>query len=50
MPNFSFLGELKVAYPGGWLDSDNNAIQLNLTGTGAGTELGNSDTFEKLVF
>ena len=28
---------------GGWLDSDNKAIsvQLNLTGTGTGTELGN---------
>ena len=30
---------------GGWLDSDNKAIsvQLNLTGTATGTELGNYD-------
>ena len=44
MPNFIFLGELEVMFPGwvgGRLDSDNKAIsvQLNLTGT----ELGNND-------
>ena len=53
MPNFSFLGELEVTFPGGWvgcggyvvggwLETDNRAIsvQLNLTGTATGTELG----------
>ena len=31
---------------GGWLDTDNRAIsvQLNLTGTTTGTELGKSET------
>ena len=46
MPNFGFLGELGVTFPGrwgGWLESDYEAIsvQLNLTRTGTGTELGN---------
>ena len=52
IPNFSFLGELEVTFPGGvggwvggwgWLETDNRAIsvQLNLTGTATGTELGN---------
>ena len=42
IPNLSFLGELEVTFPGGWPESDNRAIsvQLNLTGTGTGTELG----------
>ena len=45
--NFSFLVELEVTFPGlvgwgGWLETDNRAIsvQLNLTGTATGTELG----------
>ena len=54
IPNFSFLGELEVTFPGGWvgcggylvggwLETDNRAIsvQSNLTGTATGTELGN---------
>ena len=42
MPNFSFLGELEETFPG-WPESDNKAIsdQLNLTGAGTGTGLGN---------
>ena len=46
--NFILLGELEVTFPGGWvagwLDTDNKTIlvQLNLTGTAIGTELGNS--------
>ena len=48
IPNFSFLSELEVTFPvgvgwvGGWLDTDNKTIsvQLNLTGTATGTELG----------
>jgi len=46
IPNFSFPGELEVTFPGGWVDgwpeSDNRAIsvQLNLSGTETGTELG----------
>ena len=48
IPNFSFLSELEVTCPGGvggvggWLDTDNKTIsvQLNLTGTATGTELG----------
>ena len=48
IPNFSFLGELEVTFPGwvvgGWPESDNKTIsvQPNLTGTGTGTELGKS--------
>ena len=47
IPNFSFLGELEVTFPGwvgGWSETDNRAIsvQLNLTGTATGTELGNN--------
>ena len=47
IPNFSFLDELEVTFPGGWggrSDTNNRAIsvQLNLTGTATGTELGNS--------
>ena len=49
LPNFSFLCELEVTFPGwvggvgGWLDTDNKTIsvQLNLTRTATGTELGN---------
>ena len=45
MPNFSFLDYVEVAFPGwlgGWPESDNMTIlvQLNLIGTGTGTELG----------
>ena len=45
IPNFSFLGELDITFPGGvggWLETDNRAIsvELNLTGTATGTELG----------
>ena len=42
IPNFSFLSELEVTFPGGWLDTDNKSIsvQFNLTGTATGTELG----------
>ena len=46
MPIFSFLDYVEVTFPGwlgGWPESDNMTIsvQLNLTGTGTGTELGN---------
>ena len=52
IPNFSFLGELEVTFPGGvggwvgWLETDNRAIsvQLDLTGTATGTELGKRQT------
>ena len=37
---------------GGWLDTDNRAIsvQLNLTGTATGTELGNKQKENKLNY
>ena len=51
IPNFSLLGEVEVTFPGwvggwvvgGWPESDNKTIsvQLDLTWTGTGTELGN---------
>ena len=48
VPNLSFLACLEVAekFGVGWLETDNRAIsvQLDLTGTLTGTELGNSFT------
>ena len=49
IPNFSFLGELEVTFPGwvggwgGWLETDNRAIsvQLDLTGTELGKSMQN---------
>ena len=51
IPNFSFLGELEVMFPGGWVGGwcglrliiRLSQFQLNLTGTATGTELGNTD-------
>ena len=43
MPNFGFLGELGVTFPGrwgGWLESDNKPISVHLNLTG--TEIGNN--------
>ena len=52
IPNFSFLSELEVTFPGwggvgGWLDTDDktNSVQLDLTGTATGTELGNIERY-----
>ena len=51
MPNFCFLGELEVTFPG-WLVSDNKAISVQLDLTGTGTELGNNThiTVGRLIY
>ena len=52
IPNFSFLSELEVTFPGGWggvggwvgggwLETDNKTISVQLNLTGTGTEFGN---------
>ena len=50
IPNFSFLGELEVTFPGGVGGLRLIIIQLNLTGTATGIELGKRREFGRNLF